>query len=149
MRVRVCACARVRVCACARVRVCACARVRVCACARVRVCACARVRACAGARVRVCACARVRVCACSSAKRGFTQGMNRKEETVAISRMKNDKSRGTDRIPVKVWKCLGVKGIDILWDLMQRIYEREKIQMYQFIKRRGTHTIAVVSGGYS
>ena len=55
--------------------------------------------------------------------------MNRKEVKVAISRMKNDKSRGTYGIPVKVWKCLGVKRIDILWDLMQRMYEREKIQM--------------------
>ena len=47
------------------------------------------------------------------------------------------------------WKCLGVKGIDILWDLTDAkdIYEQEKIQMYHFIKRRETHVIVVVTGG--
>ena len=30
-----------------------------------------------------------------------------------------------DGIPVEVWKCLGEEGIDMLWDLMQRIYEQD------------------------
>ena len=77
----------------------------------------------------------------------LTQGMNRNEVNVTISRTKNEKSRGMDGIPVKVWKCLGVKGIDILWDLVQSLCEQEKIQMYQFIKRSETHKIVVVTGG--
>ena len=32
-----------------------------------------------------------------------------------------------DGIPVEVWKCLGIEGIDMLWDLMKGIYEQEKI----------------------
>ena len=32
-----------------------------------------------------------------------------------------------DGIPVEVWKCLGEEGIDTLWDLMQIIFEQEKI----------------------
>ena len=41
--------------------------------------------------------------------------------------MKKGKATGMDRIPVQVWKRLGEEGIDMLWDLMQRIYEQEKI----------------------
>ena len=40
-----------------------------------------------------------------------------------MSRMKKGKETGMDRIPVDVWKCLGEEGIDMLCDLMQRIYE--------------------------
>ena len=32
-------------------------------------------------------------------------------------------------IPVEVRQCLGEEGIEMLWDLMQRIYEQEKIPM--------------------
>ena len=32
-------------------------------------------------------------------------------------------------IPVEVRQCLGEEGIEMLWDLMQRICEQEKIQM--------------------
>ena len=58
---------------------------------------------------------------------GLTQGISRDEVKVAISRMKNGKATGMDGIPVEVWKCLGEEGIDMLWDLMQGIYEQEKI----------------------
>ena len=58
---------------------------------------------------------------------GLTQGIRRDEVKVAISRMKNGKATGMDGIPVEVWKCLGEEGIDMLWDLMQGIYEQEKI----------------------
>ena len=58
---------------------------------------------------------------------GLTQGISRDEVKVAISRMKNGKAKGMDGIPVEVWKCLGEEGIDMLWDLMQGIYEQEKI----------------------
>ena len=57
----------------------------------------------------------------------LTQGISRNEVKVAISRMKNGKATGMDGIPVEVWKCLGEEGIDMLWNLMQVIYEQEKI----------------------
>ena len=41
--------------------------------------------------------------------------------------MKYGKAREMDLIPVEVWKCLGEEGIDMLWDLMQGIYEQQKI----------------------
>ena len=41
--------------------------------------------------------------------------------------MKNGKARGPDEIPAEVWKSLGEKGIDLLWDLMQKIYQEEKL----------------------
>ena len=34
-----------------------------------------------------------------------------------------------DGIPLEMWKCLGEEGIDMLWDMMQRTYEQEKILM--------------------
>ena len=58
---------------------------------------------------------------------GLTQGINRNEVKVAISRMKNGNATGMDGIPVEVWKCLGEEGVDMLWDLMKGIYEQEKI----------------------
>ena len=58
---------------------------------------------------------------------GLTQGISRNEVKVAISRMKNGKATGMDGIPVEVWKCLGEEGIDMLWDMMQGIYEQETI----------------------
>ena len=45
------------------------------------------------------------------------------EVKVAMSRMKKGKETGMGGIPVDVWKCLGEEGIDMLCDLMQRIYE--------------------------
>ena len=58
---------------------------------------------------------------------GLTQGISRNEVKVAISRMKNGKATGMDGIPVEVWKWLAEEGIDMLWNLMQVIYEQEKI----------------------
>ena len=58
---------------------------------------------------------------------GLTQGISRNDVKVAISRMKNGKATGMDGIPVEVWTCLGEEGIDMLWDLMQGIYEQETI----------------------
>ena len=58
---------------------------------------------------------------------GLTQGISRNEVKVAISRKKNGEATGMDGILVVVWKCLGEEGIDMLWDLMQVIYEQEKI----------------------
>ena len=57
--------------------------------------------------------------------------------------MEKGKTTGMGGIPVKVWKCLGEEGrTDLAWDLMQRIYEQEKIPtgwidsvVYLFIKQ--------------
>ena len=58
---------------------------------------------------------------------GLTQGISRNEVKVAISRMKNGNATGMDWIQVEVFKCLEEEGIDILWDMMQGIYEQENI----------------------
>ena len=49
------------------------------------------------------------------------------QANVAISRMKNGKATGMDGIPVEAWKCLREEGIDMLWDLMNGVYEQDKI----------------------
>ena len=41
--------------------------------------------------------------------------------------MKRNKAVGPDNIPMKVWRSLGDAGVDVLWDLMKKIYEQEKI----------------------
>ena len=56
---------------------------------------------------------------------GLTQGTSRNEVELAISRKKKENTTGIDGIPVEVWKCVS----DMLWDLMQWIYEPEKIPM--------------------
>ena len=43
--------------------------------------------------------------------------------------MKTGKSTGIDGILVEARKCLGEQGNDMLWDMMQRIYQQEKIPM--------------------
>ena len=58
----------------------------------------------------------------------LTQGISRNDVNVAISRMKNGKATIIDGIPVEVWTCLREEWIYMLWDLMQGIYEQEKIQ---------------------
>ena len=60
---------------------------------------------------------------------GLTQGISRNEVKVGISRMKTGKSSGIDGILVEVRKCLGEQGNDMLWDMVQRIYQQEKIPM--------------------
>ena len=58
---------------------------------------------------------------------GLSQGISGNDVNVAISRMKNGKETEIDGILVEVWKCLGKEGIDIMWALMQGIYDQEKI----------------------
>ena len=53
--------------------------------------------------------------------------ITRDEVKRALDRMKSGKAVGPDLIPVEVWKCLGREGIDILWDLMCKIYHQEKM----------------------
>ena len=68
--------------------------------------------------------------------------------------MKNGKATGMDGIPVEVWTYLGEEGIDMPWDLMQGIYEQEKMPTewrdsvsYLSIKRRETYRIVEITGG--
>ena len=73
---------------------------------------------------------------------GLTQGISRDEVKLAISRMKNGKATGMDGIPVELWKCLGEEVIDMLWNMMQGIYEQEKIP----VERRDSVIIPVEKG---
>ena len=41
--------------------------------------------------------------------------------------MKLGKAMGPDGIPVEVWKSLGEEGVDMLLDLLQKIFEQEKM----------------------
>ena len=61
------------------------------------------------------------------ANEGLTPGISREEVKVALAKTKNGKAMGKDGIPVEAWKGLGEEGIDMLWELMQRIYEREEM----------------------
>ena len=51
----------------------------------------------------------------------------RREVRRALGKMKKGKAVGPDGIPVEVWRCLGEEGVDILWDLFNKIYQQEKI----------------------
>nr|XP_027216131.1 uncharacterized protein LOC113808835 [Penaeus vannamei] len=58
---------------------------------------------------------------------GVPCDIRRQEVKDALRKMKNVKATGPDNIPAEVWKCLGDEGIDMLWDLMTKICEEEKI----------------------
>ena len=57
----------------------------------------------------------------------LTPAINRKEVEVALKGMKLGKAMGPNGIPVEVWKSLGGEGIDMLLDLLQKIFEQEKM----------------------
>ena len=59
---------------------------------------------------------------------GLTPAINRKEVEVALKGMKLGKAMGPYGIPVEVWKSLGEEGVDMLLDLLQKIFEQEKMQ---------------------
>ena len=58
---------------------------------------------------------------------GLVVGVSREEVMNVLKKMKNGKATGPDFIPVEVWKALGEDGVDILYDLMVKIFEQEKI----------------------
>ena len=58
---------------------------------------------------------------------GMVIGFSREEVVRALRKMKNGKATGPDLIPVEVWKALGEEGVDILYDLMVKILEQEKM----------------------
>ena len=46
---------------------------------------------------------------------------------MALKGMKHGKAMGPDGIPVEVWKSLGEERVDTLLDLLQKIFEQEKM----------------------
>ena len=56
-----------------------------------------------------------------------TLGIARDEVVVALKGMKNGKATGPDEIPAEVWKALGEEGVDLLWDLLKKVYDQEKM----------------------
>ena len=56
-----------------------------------------------------------------------TLGISREEVKMALKRMKNGKATGPDDIPAEAWKCLGEEGVDLLWNLMSKIFMQEKM----------------------
>lgn len=58
---------------------------------------------------------------------GMVMRFSRQEVLNALKKMKNGKATGPDMIPVEAWKALGDEGVDILYDLMIKILEQEKI----------------------
>ena len=58
---------------------------------------------------------------------GVTSMVRRDEVKKALKKMKNGKATGPDEIPVEMWKALGEEGIDLLTDLMQKIWKEERM----------------------
>ena len=58
---------------------------------------------------------------------GLTPAINREEVEVALKGMKHGKAMGQDGIPVEVWKSLGEDWVDMLLDVIQKIFEQEKM----------------------
>jgi hypothetical protein len=62
-----------------------------------------------------------------TANENVTSGIRREEVEDALRSMKNGKAVGPDGIPVEAWKALGTEGVDFLWDLLERIYQEERM----------------------
>ncbi|XP_047118524.1 uncharacterized protein LOC124799031 [Schistocerca piceifrons] len=60
------------------------------------------------------------------ANEGLTMEISRDGIERAVEKMKNGNEVGPDQIPVEVWKCLRKKGIELLWDLMKKIWRQEE-----------------------
>ena len=58
---------------------------------------------------------------------GLTPAINRYEIEVALKGIKHGKAMRSDGIPVEVWKSFGEEGVDMLLDLIQKIFEQEKM----------------------
>ena len=58
---------------------------------------------------------------------GLIPGIERREVKVALQKAKKGNAMGLGGIPVEVWKCMGEEGVDMLWDLLQKIYEQEEM----------------------
>ncbi|KAI5724883.1 hypothetical protein M8J77_008337 [Diaphorina citri] len=58
---------------------------------------------------------------------GLVRDIGREEVVKAVKKMNNGKAVGADQIPAEVWKCLGEEGIDLLWGLVKKVMEQERI----------------------
>ena len=58
---------------------------------------------------------------------GLKRAINKKEVGVALKGVKDGKSMGQDGIPVEVWTSLGEEGDDMLLDMLQKIFEQNKM----------------------
>ncbi|XP_068250373.1 uncharacterized protein [Palaemon carinicauda] len=58
---------------------------------------------------------------------GMVIWFSRHEVINGLRKMKNGKATGPDMIPVEAWKAFGDEGMDILYDLMIKIFQQKKI----------------------
>ncbi|XP_068210309.1 uncharacterized protein [Palaemon carinicauda] len=58
---------------------------------------------------------------------GMVSDIDRVKIRVALRKMKKGKATGPNESPVEVWKCLGEFGGDMLWYLMKKIHQKEKM----------------------
>ena len=58
---------------------------------------------------------------------GLVRGISKEEIVEGLKCMKTGKAPGPDNLPVEAWKALGSEGVDILWNLMHRIFDEEKV----------------------
>lgn len=58
---------------------------------------------------------------------GVTPNINREEVKSVLKKIKNVKVTEPYKIPVEVWLSLRQDGFEMPWDLMQKMYSREKI----------------------
>ncbi|XP_072380840.1 uncharacterized protein [Diabrotica undecimpunctata] len=82
--------------------------------------------------------------ACATPNKNVIPEITREEVIKTLNRSMNGKALGPDGIPVEVWKALGEKGIDILWQMVSKIHEEERIpnawresMMVSFYKDKG------------
>ncbi|XP_013774375.1 uncharacterized protein LOC106459310 [Limulus polyphemus] len=53
--------------------------------------------------------------------------ISKEEVKRALRRINRGKATGPVEMPAEVWKCLGDDGVEVLWDLLRKVYEQEKI----------------------
>ncbi|XP_067137277.1 uncharacterized protein [Centruroides vittatus] len=90
------------------------------------------------------------------ANEGVVQDISREEVESVLRKMKMEKAVGTDWIPVEAWRGLGKEGIDILWDLMKKLWQQEKIPdkwrksiLVLIFKGKGMHRTEEITEVYS
>ena len=62
-----------------------------------------------------------------SPNQGLVREISKKEIVEGLKRMKTGKAPGPDNLPVEAWKALGSEGVDILWNLMDKVFNEEKV----------------------
>ncbi|XP_072375757.1 uncharacterized protein [Diabrotica undecimpunctata] len=86
---------------------------------------------------------------CGISNENVIPGIARDEVLDALNRMKSGKEVGPNGMPVEVCKALGEEGVDILWQMMSRIYEEERmpnIEKFFHMKQAGWFNWKQISG---